>query len=117
MKVLYVNFQSAKNKKEEIANLIDSPDPLIIIGSETLLNSSVHRIIPANFDVIRKDRSDSWGGVLLDIKKDFVYDHVKVNIDAEWIIAKFTMPKNKTLIVGSLYRQTNNDVQYLDTLC
>ena len=119
MKVLTVNFQSAKNKKEDIANLIDSSDPTIIIGSETWLNSNVHssEIFPPNFDIIRKDRSDGWGGVLLAIKKDFIYDHVEVNVDAECIFAKFTMPKNKTLIVGGLYRPTNNDVQYLDALC
>ena len=119
VRLITVNFQSAKNKKEEIANLIDSSNPTVIIGTETWLNSSVHNteLFPPSYDVIRKDRSDGWGGVLLAIKKDFIYDRVEIDTDAECIFARFTVDKDKTLIIGSMYRPTNNDTQYLEALC
>ena len=119
MRVLTVNFQSSKNKQEEMVNLIDSADPTIIIGTETWLNSSIHNteIFPSAYDVIRKDRSDDYGGVLLAIKKDFIYDRVEIDSSAECVFAKFTMAKDKTLIVGSMHRPTDNDVQYMETLC
>ena len=69
MKILNVNFQSVKNKKEEIGNLIDSVDPCVIIGTETWLNSRIHssEIFPSNYEVIRHNRQDGYGGVLLAI--------------------------------------------------
>ena len=69
MKILNVNFQSVMNKKEEIGNLIDSADPCVIIGTETWLNSRIHssEIFPSNYEVIRHDREDGYGGVLLAI--------------------------------------------------
>lgn len=35
IKVLNINFQSIKNKKEELWNLVDTSDPDIIFGTET----------------------------------------------------------------------------------
>lgn len=77
-KIIIINFQSIKNKKEEIMNLIDQADPSIIMGTETWLNPSKHPP-PPNYEVIRKDRHDGYGGVLLAIKKDFIIDSVDIN--------------------------------------
>ena len=70
--MLNINFQSCKNKKEEIANLLESANPSIIMGTETWLNSNIHssEIFPSNYDIIRRDRGDGYGGVLLAIKNE-----------------------------------------------
>ena len=67
MKILNVNFQPVKNKKEEIWNLIDSADPRVITGTDTWLNTGIHssEIFPSNYEVIRRDREDGYRGVLL----------------------------------------------------
>jgi hypothetical protein len=38
IKVLSINFQSIKIKKEELWNLVDTSDPDIIFGTETILS-------------------------------------------------------------------------------
>ncbi|XP_072042006.1 uncharacterized protein [Amphiura filiformis] len=119
MKILNINFQSVKNKKEELGNLIDSVDPSIIIGTETWLNSSVYssEIFPPSYEVIRKDRKDGYGGVLLAIRKDYVFDRIETVEDVESVFVKLTLDKNTALIVGSLYRPPNNNLEYLEKMC
>ena len=41
IRTLVVNFQSVKNKIPQLANLIDTSHPDIILGSETWLNSNI----------------------------------------------------------------------------
>jgi len=71
LKTLVINFQSCKNKKAEICNLLESADPSIIMGSETWMNPNIHtsEFFPPNYDILRKDRKDGYGGVLLGLKK------------------------------------------------
>ena len=113
MKILAVNFQSAKNKKEEIGNLIDSANPSIIIGTETWMHSGIHssEIFSANLDVIRRYRKDSYGGVLMAIRRNYVFEKVDIKSDTESVFAKLTLDKNKAVIVGSLYRPPSSDIQ------
>ena len=119
MKTLVVNFQSAKNKMEEIGNLTDSANPSIIIGTETWMHSGIHssEIFPANYDVIRHDPKDGYGGVLLAIRRYCVFEKVDIKSDTESVFAKLTLDKNKAFIVGSLYRPPSSDIQYMDELC
>ena len=62
-----VNFGSVKNKVAEFAACLETHEPDIVLGSETWLNQSVgdKEIFPDNYTVIRKDREDSYGGVLI----------------------------------------------------
>ena len=62
-----INFQSIKKKTLELNNLIDTRDSDIIVGTETW-NSS--KFFPPTYEVIRKDREDRNGGVLLAIKRN-----------------------------------------------
>ena len=80
LKILNINFQSLKNKKADLLEIIDSVKPDIILGTETWLNSntSSSEYFPSNtYNVYRHDRppnikDQSHGGVLIAIKKDFV---------------------------------------------
>ncbi|XP_071476520.1 uncharacterized protein [Diadema antillarum] len=94
MKILNVNFQSLKNKKEELAVLIESTEPSIIIGTETWLNSSVYtsEIFPPNYNVVRKDRQDGYGGVLIAVRRDLVYNIIKNKKVVLWIGGDFNLP-------------------------
>ena len=115
MKILNVNFQSVKNKKEELGNLIESTDPSIIIGTETWLNDRIHssEIFTPSYDVYRNDRKDGYGGVLIAIKKDYISELISSNDDAESIFVKLSMGKDKPLIVGALYRPPNSNEEYM----
>ena len=82
MKILNLNFQPVTNEKEEIGNLIDSADPCVIIGTETWLNSRIHssEIFPINYEVIRHDREDGYAGVLLVIRKDYIFEKFDIDV-------------------------------------
>ena len=111
IKILNVNFQSG--------NLIDSADPCVIIGIETGLNSRIHssEIFPSIYEVIRHDRGDGYGGVLLAIRRDYIFEKLDIDVKTESVFAKVTFDKNRTLIIGSLYRPPSSDLQYMKDLC
>ena len=104
------NFQSG--------NLIDSTDPCVSIGIETWLNNRIHssEIFPSNYEVIRHDREDGYGGVLLAIRRDYIFK-LDIDVKTESVFAKVTLDKNRTFIIGSLYRPPSSDLQYMKDLC
>jgi len=119
MKIININFQSIKNKKEELNNLIEQSDPSIIIGTEAWLNPSISsaEIFPPNYEVFRKDRNDGYGGVLLTVHRDFITDHIDPQTKSESVFTKLTIGKNQALIIDSLYRPPRSDISYMEQLC
>ena len=73
LRLLNINFRSIMNKRAEFIHLIDSLKPDIIVGTETWLSDSIKNseIIPdnMNFTIYRRDREDSYGGVMIAISK------------------------------------------------
>lgn len=91
-----------------------------MLGTETWLNSNIHsaEIFPPNYDVITKDRADGYGGVLLAVKKYFIFDRITPSYDdTESVFAKLSLGKGKSLIVGALYRPPSSDGLYMDNMC
>ena len=84
----------------------------MIIGIETWLNNRIHssEIFPSNYEVIRHDREDGYGGVLLAIRRDYIFEKLDIDVKTESVFAKVTLDKNRTLIIGSLYRLSSSPV-------
>ena len=59
----------------------------------------------------RKDRKDGYGGVLIGVKRQLVYEHVPISDSCELVAMKVNC-KHNAFIVASLYRPTNNDSDY-----
>ena len=106
LRTIIVNFQSIKNKVPETQVLIDSADPDIIVGSETWLNSNVFssEVLPANYNVFRRDRTDGYDGVLIAVKDDLVSTPIHTSSDSELISVKIKCDKSKSVIISSFYR-------------
>ena len=87
IKIIVMNFQSIKNKHEEILNIIDTANPSIIIGNETWLSPSIYstEIFPPEYEVIRKDRNDGYGGVLIAIKRELTTEALAVETSSTTI--------------------------------
>ena len=66
---------------------------------------------------MRQDRRDGYGGVLQGIKHDLIYEKLETRYDVEAVFAKIILDKNKTLIVGSVYRPPSTDHNYMVDLC
>jgi hypothetical protein len=114
-----INFQSIKNKKAELLNFINEHSPAIIMGTETWLNSSIHtsEIFPVNYNVVRRDRPDGYGGVLIAVRSDYIYDElIMEHKDVEMAYIRIKMDKH-ALTAGVAYRPPNSSREYMDNLC
>ena len=99
-------------------NLIDSSDPDIIIGTESWLNPNIYssEFFHIGYNVYRKDREDSYGGVLLAIKSDITSQHLEINGNCEVVTVKILLTKTKQLIIMSVYRPPSSNLEYANQL-
>ncbi|CAC5403809.1 unnamed protein product [Mytilus coruscus] len=110
LKVLKINFQSIKNKQQEI---LISTKPDIIIGTETWLNKDIlssEFFTMMDYTVYRKDRPPStnnlsYGSVLVAITTNLLSEEIRdLQTDSESIWVQINMTNARKLIVGSYYR-------------
>ena len=103
-----------------MANLIDSADPDIIIGTETWLNCNVKNseiFRPEQYEVERNDRPDGYGGVLIAAKKVLASHKISIKAAGEEIWVKITRRNKSPFIIGALYRPPKSDLAYMQNLC
>jgi hypothetical protein len=117
LRTLTINFRSLFGKKEELWSLIDAVNPDIVFGCETWLKPGISRgeIFPLGYNVYRKDRRDGYGGVLLGISTSLISHQLDLDTETDFIAAK-VLNGNDSIIVGALYRPTDNNQQYMDSL-
>jgi hypothetical protein len=120
IKVLVINFQSIRNKKEEFGTLVDQVDPDIVLGTETWLSPLIanSEIIPEGYEPYRKDREgDQHGGVFILVKKHLISERITIQEAGESVFATVELSNNCPLIIGAIYRPTNGDYEYIDKIC
>ena len=117
IKVLTINFQSIKAKKETFWNLIESSKPDIILGCETWLKPTIsnQEIAPPGYHVYRRDRDDDYGGVMVAIKSGFGSSEINLDFHSELVAVQ--VEGKSPLIIGSLYRQPNRNTNHTISLC
>lgn len=119
LRIININFHSIGNKAAEIQNLLDSVKPDIIIGTETWLTHDQitgQCFDPDYFEVFRKDRADGYGGVLIAVTRDYLFEEVpELESDGELLWIKSTMVGMPTLYVGAFYRP-NQQSSHLEAL-
>ncbi|CAC5408758.1 unnamed protein product [Mytilus coruscus] len=78
IRVLNVNFQSIRNKQDELINLIESTKPDIIFGTKTWLDASIidTQYFPDGYNIYRNDRNLSGGGVLIAVNDAYITSSV-----------------------------------------
>ena len=122
VKLASLNIQSVMSakKKPSFWNFLDNVQADIVCGCETWLSSSVgdSEILPANspYNIYRKNRPDGYGGSLLLIKSDIISEPVDIQTRCDIIFRKVQCSDSQTLIIGSAYRPTNNDMDYANEL-
>lgn len=120
LRVLIVNFQSVKNKRNDLQIMLDSSQPDVILGTETWLSDKINtsEIFPPElgYDVIRRDRKgDPHGGVLIAAKTDLGLSHLQTSTETELIAGTITIGPKKKAVISCLYRPPNrSDQQYSD---
>ncbi|KAL3842089.1 hypothetical protein ACJMK2_020153 [Sinanodonta woodiana] len=125
LRILVINCQSIKTpgKNAELANVIESTQADIVIGTESWLKPAIKspEVFPSNFKCYRKDReSREGGGVFLLISDKYESEEpeqLKVDQECELVWAKIKVQGSKDLYIGSLYRPPDEtNPQYLEIL-
>lgn len=117
LNTLVINFQSLWNKRVELSNLADDTKSDIIIGTETWLipekQPNGHKnseLLLDGYDISRRDRPTTGGGVLIAIKKELCPEEIHISRDSESIFCKIKLSGRRPLIIGSVYRPPNYDL-------
>ena len=83
---------------------------------ETWLNNNItnSEIFPSdmNYDVVRKDREDGYGGVLIAIKQNFIFEAITVKQNVECQFLKIQLSNCKSLLIGCIYRPPISNIDY-----
>ena len=112
LRIININFPSARGKYAEIIHLVDSLKPDIILGCETWLDKDIsdNEVIPDIYTLYRKDRNKNGGGVLIAVRtnlKSFIVP--ELTTDCEIIWAGVKLLGRKTLYLCSYYRPKTSD--------
>ena len=122
VKLASLNIQSVMSakKKHSLWNFPDNVQADIVCGCETWLSFSMgdSEVLPSNspYNIYRKDRPGGYGGSLLLIKNDIISEPVDIHTGCNIIFRKVQCSDSQTLIIGSAYRPTNNDMDYANEL-
>ena len=82
---LVINFQSIRDKINEIYVLLDSINPDGIIGTESWLNDEIFssEVLPNTYNVLMGDREDLYDCVLIAVKSELQCSLVYKSITSE----------------------------------
>ncbi len=107
LKIVVINFQGIRSKKDELHAFLDIHQPDVVIGTETHVNETIldNEIFPQHYNLIRKDRTLNGGGVVIAFKGDLVVSHrPDLDTEAEVIWAQLELIGSKPLLIGAFYR-------------
>ena len=110
------NINSIKGKKHQLAALIDSAKPHIIILTETKLSnrfSSSEFIDTSRYSVTRRDRDSAGGGVLVAVSNEFDGYEVDMKCESESAFVVLHSKNQPPTLVGAFYRPPDSSIEYL----
>jgi len=115
------NFRSVKNKKADIAAVIDEHKPDISRCNEFWLNPDIEskEIFPENYKILRKDRVNdlNGGGVFQAVRSDMVIIHLTdmdINCEIIWSQCDLSEKQSKHILFGSHYRPSSTRPESLE---
>ena len=114
IKVLTANVQCLTAKKEVFWQAVEMCGPDIIIANETWLKLTVFNseVMPPGFHTLRRDRADGWGGILLAVSHDLTDTEININTNAEILAMKMETADKTSLVIISVDRPPNADLDY-----
>ena len=121
LRLLTINFQSIRAKREEFWTLLKYSQPDVVICSETWLHPNIYEreVLPENYRfAARRDRKSSpHGGVAIIVREDIDASEIEMDTSAEFVAA--TIPcksSKKPIVVCALYRPPDNDLETMQEL-
>ena len=108
LRTLVINLHSIHNKIYDIEVFWDSINPDVIIGTESWLNDKTisSEILPNTY-VLRRDREDLHGGVLIAAKSELQCSLVHNSITSELLSIKLHHQRSASIIITAFNRPPN----------
>ena len=103
LKCISLNARSLKGKVPEFHAIIKEHQPDIICVTETHIDDSISssELFPSNFNVYRKDRNCSGGGVAIAVKNSLAsLPRPDLDTETEIIWTQILLTSGKTFLVG-----------------
>ena len=122
LRIVNINFQSCKNKLQELQHIAHSVKLDVIIGTETWLQPSItsNEIFKPEmgYTLNRKDRSNqAYGGVLTSVRSELVSSACPdLDTGCELLWVQIDPTGAKSLHIGAFYRPPDSDVTTLENL-
>ena len=109
------------NKKAAFHEFIFTYKPHIIVGTETWLSPDIsnNEVISAewNYNIYRKDRPDSYGGVMIAISKQInSHEITALQTNCELLWTQVAIGNRNKLYIGAYYRPHVGDQNSIDEL-
>ena len=105
--LIHLNINSLLPKIEELRSIAKSTNAAVIGISESKLDKTIFNaeISIEGYDIIRKDRNRSGGGVACYVRNDICYNSKQIlQDDIENIFIDLLLPKTKPITVGIVYK-------------
>ena len=115
LKILSLNCCSLRSsgKQANLLALIAEHNPDIICGCESHLDGSYSsaEVFPSNYIILRKDRLEGAGGVFLCVNASLnVSEESELDVNAEIVWAKITLPRQDSIHLCSFYRPPDSSI-------
>ena len=109
---MVINFRSLFKKAAGFSNSLQDTGCDVVIGTETWLKPEIQNseLLLSDYDIFRKDRPSRGGGVLIAVKKNLCAEAVSFPSESESVFCKLNIKGKKPIILGSVYRPTDNDI-------
>ena len=113
---MITNTNSLKGKKLELAGLIDTLRPHILIIMETKLFNRIasNETFPDSYNVIRRDRNSKGGGVFITTSNEL--DGYEIQCQTESIYACLHSANMPATLVGTIYRLPDRKKKHLSVV-
>ena len=113
MSVRKTNYGETVSNLERFQNFVYTEDIDIVFVNETWLSHSINNaeILHAGYTVVRNDREDRGGGVLLGIRTEIFKSirEIEHNYNLEVVLAELTTFMDSKISICSCYRPPNAD--------
>ncbi|PFX14361.1 hypothetical protein AWC38_SpisGene21486 [Stylophora pistillata] len=117
LRLLHLNICSLRNKMDELRLFCDEHKPHIVTINETWLDDSFTdaEIALPGYNVMRKDRDENGGGVVVCIVEQLNYSRLEEstiqtrNDKFESIWFEVCQPKTKKILCGAIYKTPDAD--------
>ena len=112
LQVLVLNFQSIRNKKEDLELMLSESDIDIVLGSETHLNQNItdNEFLHPLYKCYRRDRAGGHGGVIVITKADLIVEEIVKARNFEFLAVKI-QTHSSPLIIATAHRPPNNHLK------